>query len=355
MDRKNVFSETSSRGKYAFAIYSQLLTDKEVTYQSVYERSAFYGKNVPVSKSEGYGELKKAFGDVRNALIARCGEDCWVETGNNRCKGFQYVGSDPDPLADMVNAKVRKNVEDYWQFCQDSEGFFPTSWLDYFFQGTRDLLDIKDKRRNGGQVLSASIDRNLKNIELLPQLYDWIKQGKVLEIQYVPFKESPRKLIFHPQYLKEFNGRWFVLGIAENPQTDHDNILALDRIDGIPTLVSGHPYKAAEKGFFRDHFKDLVGVTLRKGAETVEVRVRAHDYYIFRLTETKKIHPSQQTVVPFGLHDGQKYGEFLIRVKPNNEFFGQILLMGADLEIMSPDSVRQEMAEKVAKMQRLYE
>lgn len=355
MSKKNIFEGDSFRAQIACVVYNQLRKRKEVTYESVMDEYDSNSKGTPVSCRDYYGELKKAFPDVQRALVNRCGEQCIEIKDNKRNRVFLYVGQEDDPLNDLINAKVINDLKVYWQFCQNSEGFFPTSWLDYFFKGTRDLLDIKDRRKNGEQVLSASIDRSLKNIDLLPQLYDYIKQQQVLEIHYVPFKESPRKLIFHPQYLKEFNGRWWVLGIAENPQTDHDNILALDRIADAPKPLPGHHYQAAEKGFFREHFKDLVGVTLRRGTKTVEVRVRAHSCYIFGLTETKKIHPSQQTIVPFGNHDGQEYGEFLLRVKPNNEFFGQILLMGADLEIMSPSSVRQEMAEKVAKMQRLYE
>ena len=355
MSRKNIFEGDSYRAQIAWVVYTQLCTRKAVTYQSVMDQYDPENKGIKVSCRDHYGELKKAFPDVQSALVSRCGEQCIEIKGNKRNRVFYYVGQEDDPLHDLVHAKMIKDLETYWQFCQNSEGFFPTTWLDYFFQGTRDLLDIKDRRKSGEQVLSASIDRNLKNIDLLPQLYDYIKQQQVIEIHYVPFVEAPRKLIFHPQYLKEFNGRWFVLGISDNPQTDHDYIFALDRIADPPKPLYGRTYKTAPKGFFRDHFKDLVGVTLRKGTETVDVRVRAHSNYIFKLTETKKIHPSQQTIVPFGNHDGKVYGEFQLRVKPNNEFFGQILLMGADLEIMSPCSVRQEMADKVAKMQQLYE
>ena len=358
MKTNNIFEGKSSCAEYARVVYRLLCKHDWFTYMDVWKESKYFNEEKPIKANKqifAYDQLKKAFSYVRDEFEKRDIADLIEERGNNRQKSFRYVGEKEDPLADLINAKVINDLKVYWQFCQDSEGFFPTSWLDYFFQDTRDLLNIKDKRRNGEQVLSASIDRNLKNIDLLPQLYDYIKQQQVLEIHYVPFKELPRKLIFHPQYLKEFNGRWWVLGVAENPQTDHDYIFALDRIADSPKPVQGYTYKVAQKGFFRNHFKDLVGVTLRKGTETVEVRVRAHDNYIFKLTETKKIHPSQQTIVPFANHDGVEYGEFLLCVKPNNELFGQILMMGADLEIMSPASVRQEMAEKGAKMQRLYE
>ena len=74
----------------------------------------------------------------------------------------------------MRNAKVIRDLKQYWNFCQNSAGFFPTSWLEYFFKDSLDLLEIKTKQRKGEQVLSTNLDRMLTNIDLLPVLYESI-------------------------------------------------------------------------------------------------------------------------------------------------------------------------------------
>ena len=89
-------------------------------------------------------------------------------------------------------------------------------------------------------------------------------------------------------------------------------------------------------------------------AKVEEIHIRAHTKNMFKLTETKKIHHSQITTVPFGEHDDGKYGEFVMNVEVNNEFFGRILQMGAGLEIVSPANVREAMKSRIDDTAKLY-
>ena len=50
----------------------------------------------------------------------------------------------------------------------------------------------------------------------------------------------------------------------------------------------------------------------------------------------------------------QPYAEFSVDVEPNNEFYGRILQMGAGLEVVSPESVRNEIAQRVHNLADLY-
>lgn len=308
-----------------------------------------------VSNCDNYGELKKAFRDVRNAIKLRLGEDCFEEQGNNRAKLFRYIGSEDDPLADLRNAKVVKDLRKYWHFCQDSAGFFPISWLEFFFKDCQDLMDIKAKKRKGEQVLSASLDRILTNIELLPYLYQAIVDKRVLTIEYKPYEEDSRTLIFHPHYLKEFNGRWHLLGHANEQIPEYGYNIALDRIVGKPRENYNFEYIPAPKAFYRDFFNDIIGVSHFADAKVHDIHVRAHTYYIFKLTETKPIHNTQEIITPWGEHEEGAYGEFSLRLEINNEFIGRILQMGAGLEIVSPDEVREIFKQRVENLAKLYE
>ena len=70
--------------------------------------------------------------------------------------------------------------------------------------------------------------------------------------------------------------------------------------------------------------------------------------------DTKPIHLSYTVVKPFSQYEDGEYAEFSVDVEPNNEFFGRILQMGAGLEIVSPESVRDEMAKRVQDLTDLY-
>jgi len=309
-----------------------------------------------VTNCDNYGELKKAFRDIRNAIIERVGNGCFEEEGNNRNKRFLYIGKDNDPLADMRNAKVINNLRQYWKFCQDSAGFFPASWLEYFFKDCRDLLEIRMKKQKGDQFLSASLDRMHTNIELLPFLYEAIEHKQVLSISYKPYDEEEYTLTFHPHYLKEFNGRWHLFGHAEGQTPKFGYNIALDRVVGKPREIYNIVFQPAPCDFYNAFFWNIIGVSHLPNAKVYDsIRIRAHTLKVFMLTETKKLHHSQQTIVPFGRYDDGEYGEFSIRVEVNNEFIGSVLQMGAGLEIVSPNEVRDLFKQRVKDLAKLYE
>lgn len=353
--RKNLFDGDCDFVAFAQISYKLLMTREWVTYKSIMDICYPKDKEFMVSSGTGYGELKKAFPAVRRSIQEKLGKECFEEEGNNRNKRFRYIGKDNDPLADMRNAKVIKKLRQYWKFCQDSAGFFPKSWLEYFFKDCQDLLDIKARKQKGEQVISASIDRILTNIEYLPMLYEAIVNKQVLEIDYKPYEEEQETLIFHPHYLKEYNGRWHLFGHADNHSPENGYNISLDRIQAKPREQSKIEYIPSPPMFYDQFFKDIVGVSHSKDFSKRSVIIRAHTFYIYKLTETKPIHQSQNTISPWGEYADGAYGEFSIQVEINNEFIGRILQMGAGLEIISPKEVREMFKQRIDNLAKLYE
>lgn len=369
MQRKNLFDGESYKAEFAIITYRWLVSRRWVTYADVlaeylglesssqleYSVSKYYEYTKDDdARKKGIRELKKAFPEVCNAIKERAGKNSIEEDGNNRNKRFRYVGKDNDPLADMRNAKVINNLRLYWKFCQDSAGFFPKSWLEYFFKDCQDLLDMKAKRQKGEQVISASIDRILTNIEYLPSLYEAISSKMVLEIDYKPFDEEIVTLMFHPHYLKEYNGRWHLFGHVDGKDPEFGYNIALDRIQSKPRERSRVEYVPAPKHLYDDFFNDIVGTTHEEDAVVKNIIVRARTNYMYNLIKTKPIHGSQVVVKPFGKYDDGEYGEFELTIEVNNEFIGRVLQMGDGLEVMSPPEVRQRFANRVKNMMNLY-
>ena len=360
MRRKNLFDGDSYKAQFALISYRWLTSRRWVSYADI--MADYIGvtiKELPanLSNCDGYGELKKVVGTLKKAIADKLEKDvseCFEEEGNNRNKRFRYIGKDNDPLADMRNAKAINNLRQYWKFCQDSAGFFPKSWLEYFFKDCQDLLDMKAKRQKGEQVISASLDRILTNIEYLPSLYEAITNKMVQEIDYKPFDEEEVTLMFHPHYLKEYNGRWHLFGHAEGKEPEYGYNIALDRIQSKPRERSMIEYVAAPKHFYDEFFKDIVGVSHMKEAQKEHIVIRARSLYIYKLMDTKPLHQSHTVVRPFAQYEDGEYAEFSVDVEPNNEFYGRILQMGAGLEVVSPESVRNEIAQRVHNLADLY-
>ena len=358
MQRKNLFNGESYKAEFAIIIYRWLMSRRWVTYADIMaDRLGCSTGELPanLSNCDGYGELKKTVGIVKKSICETVGNDCFEEEGNNRNKRFRYIGKDNDPLADMRNAKAINNLRQYWKFCQGSAGFFPKSWLEYFFKDCQDLLEMKARKLKGQQVISASIDRILTNIEYLPMLYEAIVNKQVLEIDYKPYGGEQETLIFHPHYLKEYNGRWNLFGHAEGHSPENGYNIPLDRIQTRPREKSKIEYIPAPSMFYERFFRDIVGVSHTKDTTKYDIVLRAHTYYIYKLTETKPIHQSQSIASSWGDHEDGTYGDFSLEVEVNNEFFGRILQMGAGLEIVSPKEVRDLFKQRVKDLAKLYE
>ena len=351
----NLFDGESYYAIFMRLAYKWLMKREWVTYADIMAdfMNLKSAEELPcsISKCGHVKELTKAFCDIRKTI----GLENFEEEGTNRNKRFRYTGREDDPLADMRNAKVINDLRQYWKFCQDSAGFFPKAWLEYFFRDSQDLLDMKDRKRRGEQVISASLDRILTNIGYLPMLYEAIVNRQVLEIDYKPFGGEPETFIFHPHYLKEFNGRWNLLGHAEGYSPENGFNVPLDRIQTRPREKYGLEYIPAPPMYYERFFRNLVGVSHAEDAESFPIIIRAHTYYIYKLTETKPIHNSQQINTPWGDYEDGTYGEFSVQVEVNNEFIGRILQMGAGLEIVSPEEVRNVFKERVENLAKLYQ
>ena len=279
---------------------------------------------------------------------------CVIDNGKvGKGRAYRYVGKADDPLAAERQAIVQKTVEDYVEFCKASAGIMPASWFSSFFENTQLLLDTERESESGKTLIRSSLEQNLTNIHLLPVFYKAITDRHVLRFFYQRFGQEPFELTFHPQFLKEYNGRWFVFGDAERVLVDeHDEEeretfkvynVPLDRIVGDVSMIDNVEYLPAEKGIYQRFFNDIIGVTHEKGAKVEQVVIRTKTEYQHGLLQTKPLHHSQKETLPFGRYEDGEYGEVTLTIEPNRELRGKILAYGQYLEVIHPQSLREQL------------
>ena len=62
------------------------------------------------------------------------------------------------------------------------------------------------------------------------------------------------------------------------------------------------------------------------------------------------LHHSQKESIPYGEHEDGCYGEVTLTIEPNRELQGKILAYGQYLEVMRPQSLREQI-EDILKQQ----
>ena len=356
MPTKNIFAGFGVRSEFVNLIYTELMKQEFVSYADVLAlycgRPKGYYDKMACNSEPGYGELKKAFPEVLKALEKAC-PGCIKDNGLNKGKAYRYIGDNDDPLSEERKAVVQKSVEDYAAFCKASAGILPASWFSSFFENTQLLLDTNRESKDGEVRICSGAEQNLTNIDLLPVFYKAITNKQVLSFDYQPFGQELFTLTFHPQFIKEHNGRWFVFGDADREPYQAYNV-PLDRIVGEVCEINDVEYIPAPKGFYQDYFNNIIGVTHEKDAMVEEVIIRTKTEYQHGLLLTKPLHHSQKEIMPFGEHEGGNYGEVRLTIEPNRELRGRILLYGENLEVISPLSLREQIKEILRRQMQQY-
>ena len=368
MPSKNIFEGQSVRAIFAHYVYEELRKRKFVSLVDIlciyYKRDKSYYNLHTYSSDKAYIQLKKAFPEVVKAL-EKVEPGCVIDNGKvGKGRAYRYVGKADDPLAAERQAIVQKTVEDYVEFCKASAGIMPASWFSSFFENTQLLLDTERESESGKTLIRSSLEQNLTNIHLLPVFYKAITDRHVLRFFYQRFGQEPFELTFHPQFLKEYNGRWFVFGDAERLLVDEQGEairetfkvynVPLDRIVGDVSMIDNVEYIPAEKGIYQRFFNDIIGVTHEKGAKVEQVVIRTKTEYQHGLLLTKPLHHSQEETLPFGRYEDGEYGEVTLTIEPNRELRGKILAYGQYLEVIHPQSLREQLKDIIKQQMMQY-
>ena len=352
MTTKNIFAGGSIRASFVKIIYGELMKHQFVTYADVLSKyldnSKLNFNTMVLGTGRGYGELRKAFPEVVQAIEKVCPGSIVGNGKRGKGKAFMYIGESDDPLAAERQAVEQKRIEDYVAFCKASAGILPSSWFSSYFENTQLLLDTNREVESGASHIRSSLEQNLTNIDLLPVFNKAITEKQVVRLSYQPFGYEPFEIIFHPQFLKEYNGRWFVFGDADREPFKAYNV-PLDRIVDEVNVVNDVEYIPAPKGFYQEFFENIIGVTREKDAKVEPVVIRTKTEYQHGLLLTKPLHHSQKETLPFGEYEDGKYGEVTLTIEPNRELRGKILAYGQYLEVIQPISLREQIIDILEK------
>jgi len=197
-------------------------------------------------------------------------------------------------------------------------------------------IAVTEKKYYVYQDLQYSITNILSYLD---ELYQAILNKRVLRMSYQSFKAKlPTEFLFHAYLLKEFNNRWFVLGVKD--ESDRLMTLALDRIEGIETDDTTR-YITNDDFDPQAYYEHTIGVTVNEGTkvQTVEIFISSHDApYVL----TKPLHHSQEVV-----EMTDEGTTIRIKVIPNYELERLILGFGEGMEVLKPKRLRTRIKKKL--------
>lgn len=191
----------------------------------------------------------------------------------------------------------------------------------------------------------------------LLQVLEAMRENRVIHICYQDFfDQEAREILIQPWLVKVFKRRWYVVGPMENrqetvsPNQDSIQRYALDRIKHIETIEK--TFKMPSKFSANDYFSEAFGIIVDKEDYNVEtIRLKVYDTNHRRdYLRSLPLHWTQQET-----EQHSHYSVFEIRLAPTYDFMQELLSMGSEVEVVSPDYVRKEMEWHISEMMAKYQ
>jgi predicted DNA-binding transcriptional regulator YafY len=171
-----------------------------------------------------------------------------------------------------------------------------------------------------------------------------MRENRQITIDYEDFfGNTIQRLKINPYFIRLFKRRWYVLALV--PQEKVIRRFGLDRIKKIETLEIKfkYPKSFSPEGYFQDFygvFHDAAPLTIRLKA------YREKPGYLRSLP----LHHSQREI-----EFNNDYTIFEYTVAPTYDFIQEILSHGNQLEVLSPDTFRQQIKAIIQEMNAFYE
>ena len=227
-------------------------------------------------------------------------------------------------------------------------------------------MSLREKRspNDSRKVLTAYPEYNkdpLHNIRIMAVVENAMNCSCALRLTYSPSFRDSREHIFHPHYMRVYNGRQYVYGIYEKEEENKDRpfvALPLERIISA-SLTRDVDYRRGDAAYYEQQMRDIMGASPNfKDPRVITVVLRTHTPTIHKLLLTKPYHHSIREVRPFtdelpGIAPAQP-GELTIHVQHTLELDNWILHYGASIEVVSPEELRTHIAHIIDGMRRHY-
>lgn len=264
------------------------------------------------------------------------------------------INDNGGPLAERTFHNHRIAIEDTFGIeikCDRSRGYYIANSDDLEGDSVRQWLLESLSLSN---ILNETKDmRDRILFEEIPSSKRWLtvivnamRDGKAVEMTYKSFwRGEESTFIAHPWCLKLFKQRWYVL--ARSEEYDEPRVYALDE-RMISITQTKKALKVPAKFNAREYFASFFGVFVGGEYKPELIRLKV-DAYQVNYFNSLPLHPSQKLV-----ETHENYSIYEYWLAPTLDFKQEILRHGPTVEVLSPESLREEVKEDIAAMSGIY-
>jgi len=270
----------------------------------------------------------------------------WLRTDWSECKDLpiRTFHNHREAIQDLfdinINCDRRDGYSYYIENKDDMECGGVRSWMLNTFAVNNLINESHQLKR---RILFEEIPSGQR---FLTSIIEAMRDNLRIEIVYQPFwHDEPIHILIDPYFLKIFRQRWYVIG-----RSDFHNAVrtySLDRIQEVQTTETQFkmPKDFNPKSFFENNF----GIIKYDDVEPCVVKIKVFGQQC-KYMRTLPLHPSQQEI-----ETKDEYSVFSYYIAPTTDFKMELLSYGSDVEALSPELFRLDIANTLKKMIKIYD
>ena len=179
----------------------------------------------------------------------------------------------------------------------------------------------------------------------LTPVIEAMRDERTLEMMYQSFwSDAPTTFEIEPYCIKVFRQRWYV--VARSIGYDEIRIYSLDRIHDL--RITETPFKLPKDFCPETYFENAFGITVEEKVKPCLVQLKAFGKQR-KYLQTLPLHPSQ---LESDMTENDSVFNYYL--SPTFDFKQEILSHGAEIEVLSPDWLREEIKDKIRDMNKCY-
>lgn len=239
-----------------------------------------------------------------------------------------------------IEIKCDRSLGYYIANSDDLEGDGVRQWLLESLSLNNILNETKDMRE---RILFEDIPSSKR---WLTVLVNAMRDGNAVEMTYKSFwRGEETTFIAHPWCLKLFKQRWYVLARSEDYKEPRVYSLDERMVDIVSTKKALKvPSKFNAREFFSNYFGIFIGQDYKP--EKIILKVEAYQVNYFN---SLPLHPSQRLI-----KSNDKYSIYEYWLAPTLDFRQEVLRHGPTVEVLEPETFREEVKDDIQEMMKLY-
>ena len=260
-------------------------------------------------------------------------EDGIVFEDRGRKRYYRYRDGIESIYNRELSSEEVEKLQEVRSLLQGLRGMMEMDWLDQM------TARFDQRAMSASHMIASFEDGTAGDAKHFLSLFNAIAKKQVMTIVYQRFGLDSKERVIYPYYLKQYRRRWYLFATI----LDHAFITCFS-LDRILTFAYNNEVAYVNTDVdFNHYFDDIVGVSHPDGGQ-VEHIVITGDRWVEHYLRTLPIHPLQKLESL-----GDEGCRVTLDVMINNELIQELAFYGDHIRVVTPQSLRDKMAERARK------